>query len=117
MKLKSSFRFLPVLAAAVLLFTATTTASAQRITNSSYQTVAQIKADGTIQDASYRTVGRIKSDGTVQDASYRTIGYLKSNGAVQDASYRTVGHIKDDGTVQDDLPMRWAAFFFFFSTN
>lgn len=32
-------------------------AYAQRVTNSSYQTVAHIKSDGTIQDANYRTIG------------------------------------------------------------
>lgn len=31
--------------------------SAQTIKNSSYQTVAHIKSDGTIQDGSYRTIG------------------------------------------------------------
>lgn len=30
-----------------------------------------------ISDSSYRTVAYIKSDGTVQDGSYRTIGYAK----------------------------------------
>ena len=109
MKLTTSLRFLPVLTAAMLLFAATT-ASAQRITNSSYQTVANIKADGTIQDASYRTVGHIKSDGTVQDGSYRTIGHVKKDGTVQDSSYRTIGHARD-------IPLRWAAFYFFFSTK
>ena len=64
---------------------------AQRITNGSYQTVAHIKSDGTIQDSSYRTIGHIKSDGTVQDSNYRTIGHASG------------------------IPMKWAAFFFFFS--
>ena len=32
-------------------------AQGQAIKNSSYQTVAHIKSDGTIQDASYRTIG------------------------------------------------------------
>ena len=77
------------------------TAYAQRVTNSNYQTVAHIKSDGTIQDASYRTVGHIKSDGTVQDTSYRTVGHLKSDGTVQNSNYSTIGHIKNDGTVQD----------------
>lgn len=66
-------------------------AFAQRVTNGSYQTVAYIKSDGTIQDDSYRTIGHIKSDGTVQDGSYRTIGYAK------------------------DIPKAWAAWYFFFS--
>jgi len=30
---------------------------AQTVKNAGYQTVAHIKADGTIQDASYRTIG------------------------------------------------------------
>ena len=129
---------------ALMLLLAATAAYGQRITNANYQTVAYIKSDGTIQDGSYRTVGYIKSNGTIQDGSYRTIGYLKSDGTIQDSSYRTVGHIKDDGTVQDssyrtighvkkdgtvqdasyrtigyarDIPLRWAAFFFFFSAN
>ena len=83
-------------------------ATAQRVTDSSYRTVANIKSDGTIQDASYRTVGHIKSDGTIQDSSYRTIGHVKSDGTVQDSSYKTIGHAKG-------IPMQWAAFYFFFS--
>ena len=63
---------------------------AQRVTNSSYQTVAHIKSDGTIQDASYRTIGHIKDDGTVQDSNYRTIGHAEG------------------------IPMAWAAWYFFF---
>ena len=63
---------------------------AQQITNASYHTVAHISKDGTIQDASYHTVGHIRSDGTVMDASYRTIGHAK------------------------DIPLKWAAFYFFF---
>lgn len=31
--------------------------SAQTIKNSSYQTVAHIKSDGTVQDSNYRTIG------------------------------------------------------------
>ena len=61
-----------------------------------------------IQDASFRTVGYIKNDGTVQDSSYRTIGHVKSDGTVQDSNYRTIGHASG-------IPMKWAAFFFFFS--
>ena len=125
-----------------LLLLAAIPGQAQKITNSNYQTVGQIKSDGTIQDKSYKTVGYIKSDGTVQDASYKTIGYLKKDGTVQDANYRTVGRIKSDGTVQDasfrtlgyvksdgtvqnasyktigyakGIPTKWAAFYFFFS--
>ena len=92
------------------LLLAALTGYAQTITNSSYQTVGHIKSDGTIQDKSYRTVGYIKSDGTVQDGSYRTIGYIKSDGTVQDASYRTIGHAKD-------IPLKWAAFYFFFNAK
>lgn len=60
------------------------------------------------KNASYQTVAHIKSDGTIQDSSYRTIGHIKSDGTVQDASYRTIGHA-------DGIPLKWAAFFFFFS--
>ena len=35
-------------------------AFAQRVTNGSYQTVAYIKSDGTVQDGSYRTIGYAK---------------------------------------------------------
>ena len=66
--------------------------------------------DGTVQDERYRTVGHIKSDGTIQDSSYRTIGHVKSDGTVQDANYRTIGHA-------DRIPLKWAAFYFFFSIN
>ena len=45
-----------------------TEAEAQRVTDSGYKVVANIKADGTIQDSSYKIIGHIKSDGTVQDA-------------------------------------------------
>lgn len=60
-----------------------------------------------ISDSGYRTVGFIKSDGTVQDSGYSTIGHIKPDGTVQDASYRTIGHAKD-------IPMSWAALYFFF---
>lgn len=92
----------------VLLLLVSVAGLAQKITNSSYQTIGHIKSDGTIQDKSYKIAGHIKSDGTVQDASYRTIGYVKSDGSVQNASYRTIGHAKD-------IPAKWAAFYFFFS--
>ncbi len=61
----------------------------------------------TIKDSGYRAVAYIKSDGTIQDSNYRTIGYIKSDGRVQDASYRTIGYA-------NGIPLRWAAFFFFF---
>lgn len=62
----------------------------------------------TVKNASYQTLAHIKSDGTIQDASYRTIGHVKNDGTVQDASYRTIGHA-------NGIPLRWAAFYFFFS--
>ena len=99
-------RLLPFLLAVMLL--CPVLCAAQTITNGSYQTVGHLRSDGTVQDASYRTVGHIKSDGTIQDSSYRTIGHVKSDGTVQDASYRTIGHAKD-------IPMQWAAFYFFFN--
>ena len=132
---------LPSIILIIILLSLATGVKAQRVTDSGYRTVATIKSDGTIQDSSYKTIGYIKSDGKIQDASYRTIGYLKDNGTVQDDTYRTVGYIKDDGKVQDssyrtigyvkkdgtvqdasyktigyakDIPMRWAAFYFFF---
>lgn len=83
------------------------TAGAQSVSDGSYRSLGTIKSDGTIQDSSYRTVGHIKSDGTVQDGSYRTIGYIKSDGTVQDGSYRTIGYARG-------VPVRWAAFYFFF---
>ena len=61
----------------------------------------------TVQDAGYRIVGHIKSDGTIQDAGYKMIGHIKSDGTVQDAGYRIIGHTKD-------VPMEWAALYFFF---
>ena len=76
---------------AIAILGFTVQVSAQSIKNSSYQTVAHIKSDGTIQDGSYRTIGHIKSDGTVQDANYRTIGHAEG------------------------IPLKWAAFYFFFS--
>ena len=62
----------------------------------------------TVKNASYQTVAHIKSDGTIQDASYKTIGHIKSDGTVKDAYYKTIGHA-------GDIPMQWAAFYFFFS--
>ncbi len=118
-----------------------TEVKAQKIMDSGFRIVANIKSDGTIQDASFRTIGYIKSDGKIQDASFKVVGYLRDNGSVQDASFRTVGYIKDDGKIQDssfrvigyvkkdgliqdssfrtigyakDIPLRWAAFYFFF---
>ena len=75
------------------LFLACAAASAQRITDSGYRTVAHIKSDGTVQDASYRIIGHIRKDGLVQDASYRTIGHA------------------------DGIPLKWAAWLFFFSNR
>lgn len=90
------------------LFLACAAAPAQRVTDSGYRTVAHIKSDGTVQDASFRIIGHIKADGMVQDENFRVVGYLKDNGLVQDASYRTIGHA-------DGIPMKWAAWHFFFS--
>ncbi|MBR5702944.1 MAG: hypothetical protein IKX45_01675 [Bacteroidales bacterium] len=49
------FLFLVILASAF-----DNEAFAQRVTNGSYQTVAYIKSDGTVQDGSYRTIGYAK---------------------------------------------------------
>ena len=65
-------------------------AYAQRVTNSSYQTVAHIKSDGTIQDSGFKVIGHFKENGTIQDSSFRVIGHA------------------------DGIPMRWAAWYFFF---
>ena len=70
--------------------------------------VGYLKDNGLVQDTSYRVIGHIKDDGTVQDASYRIIGHIRKDGLVQDASYRTIGHA-------DGIPMKWAAWHFFFS--
>ena len=96
--------FKPLILALLLL--AAIPGYAQTITNSSYQTIANIKSDGTIQDKSYRTVGHIKSDGTVQDANYSTIGHVK-DGRIQDANYRTIAHY-------DGIKAKWVAFLVFF---
>ena len=43
----------------------------------------------------------------VTDSGYRTVAYIKADGTIQDESYRTIGHA-------DGIPMKWAAFYFFF---
>lgn len=43
----------------------------------------------------------------ISDSSYRTVAHFKSDGTLQDASYRTIGHA-------DGVPLRWAAYIFFF---
>lgn len=43
----------------------------------------------------------------ISDSGYRTVGFIKSDGTVQDASNRTIGHTRD-------VPMVWAALYFFF---
>ena len=58
-------------------------------------------------DSGYRTIGYIRNNGTVMDSGYRTIGYVRDDGTVIDSGYRTIGHA-------DDIPMLWAAFYFFF---
>ena len=42
-----------------------------------------------------------------QDASFKVSGYFKKDGTIQDSSFRTIGHA-------DGIPMKWAAYFFFF---
>jgi hypothetical protein len=96
-----------ILAILLLCLACGLSARAQRISNANFATVGYIKSDGTVQDANYRTLGRIKNDGTVQDSSYRTLGRVKSDGTVQDSNYRTLGHAKD-------IPLNWAALYFFF---
>lgn len=44
----------------------------------------------------------------VTNGNYQTVAYIKSDGTVQDGNYRTIGHA-------DGIPMKWAAFYFFFS--
>lgn len=44
---------------------------------------------------------------SVSDGSYRSLGTIKSDGTVQDGSYRTIGYARV-------VPVRWAAFYFFF---
>lgn len=44
----------------------------------------------------------------VTDGSYQTVAHIKSDGTIQDSNYRTIGHA-------DGIPMKWAAFYFFFS--
>ena len=44
---------------------------------------------------------------TIKDSGYRAVAYIKSDGTVQDSSYRTIGYAKG-------IPLRWAAFYFFF---
>ena len=141
MKRKTALsRLLAFLLPLCLIFVATEV-KAQKIMDSGFRIVANIRSDGTVQDASFRTIGYIKSDGKIQDASFKVVGYLRDNGSVQDANFRTVGYIKDDGKIQDssfrvigyvkkdgliqdssfrtigyakDIPLRWAAFYFFF---
>lgn len=44
----------------------------------------------------------------ITNGSYQTVAHIKSDGTIQDSNYRTIGHA-------DGIPMKWAAFFFFFS--
>ena len=60
-----------------------------------------------ITDSGFRTIAHLKSDGTIQDASFKVSGYFKKDGTIQDSSFRTIGHA-------DGIPMKWAAYFFFF---
>ena len=43
----------------------------------------------------------------ITDSGYRTVAHIKSDGTIQDAGYRTIGHAPD-------IPLAWAAFYFFF---
>lgn len=52
--------------------------------------------------------GAVASAQRITDSSYRTVAHIKSDGTVQDASYRTIGHA-------DGIPMKWAAWLFFFN--
>ena len=82
-------------------------ASAQRVQDGSYSTIAYINDDGRVQNSSYSTIGYIQKDGRVQNSSYSTIGYIQGDGRVQNSNYSTIGYVKG-------VPMRWAALYFFF---
>ena len=60
-----------------------------------------------VTDSGFGTIAFIKSDGTIQDSGFKVIGHFKENGTIQDSSFRVIGHA-------DGIPMRWAAWFFFF---
>ncbi len=60
-----------------------------------------------VTDSGFGTIAFIKSDGTIQDSGFKVIGHFKENGTIQDSSFRVIGHA-------DGIPMRWAAWYFFF---
>ncbi len=60
-----------------------------------------------VTDSGFGTIAFIKSDGTIQDSGLKVIGHFKENGTIQDSSFRVIGHA-------DGIPMRWAAWYFFF---
>lgn len=45
---------------------------------------------------------------SIKYSSYQTVSHIKSDGTIQDSNYRTIGHASS-------FPMKWAAFYFFFS--
>ena len=60
-----------------------------------------------VTDSGFGTIAFIKSDGTIQDSGFKVIGHFKENGTIQDSSFSVIGHA-------DGIPMRWAAWYFFF---
>lgn len=60
-----------------------------------------------IKDTGFRTIAYVKADGTIQDSGFKAVGYFKDDGRIQDSSFRGIGYA-------ENIPMKRAAWFFFF---
>ena len=92
-----------------------------RLENRSYETVAYIRDDGSIEDASFMPMGRIvyEEDSNrirIEDCGFNVLGYIEdenfydrdenhlyeltSDGRLKSPRHRDVATIRDDGTVE-----------------
>lgn len=92
-----------------------------RLENRSYETVAYIRDDGSIEDASFMPMGRMVNEEEsnrirIEDCGFNVLGYIEDGqfldsdenriyeladgGRLKNHRYRDVATIRDDGTVE-----------------
>ena len=94
------------------------------VRNRSNSMVARICSNGEIRDTSNRLLGKVSDDGTVRDSNNSYLGKIESDGTVRDRNNSCMGRVYQDGTVRNnnnstigyakDVPVRYAAIYFFF---
>ena len=69
--------------------------------------VAQVGYAQTIRNSSNSMIAKIESDGTVRNSSNSYVGKIDKDGTVRNSSNSVIGNAKD-------VPMQYAAIYFFF---